>query len=75
MHLGEEAKDEPPDWAAKLTARMERNFARIDQRMPREIEKTIHMANSGRIYVEQLHLHPVMIGLTFTVSYLAIMWA
>jgi hypothetical protein len=55
-----------PDWLSKLTDSMVRQFARLDRHAPREIEKQIHNANSGRIYFEQLHLHPVRIGLTFT---------
>lgn len=45
---------------------MEQSFAKADRRTPRDLEKMIHMANSGRIYFEQLHLHPVRLGLTFT---------
>ena len=54
------------DWVSKLAERMELDFSRPDNRAPKEIEKMIHLANSGRIYFEQLHLHPVRIGLTFT---------
>jgi hypothetical protein len=57
---------EPRDWVSKLTAGMGRKFAQPDRHAPRDIEKTIHTANSGRIYFEQLHLHPVRLGLTFT---------
>ena len=57
---------EPPDWVSKLTSSMGRNFATPDRQAPRIIERTIHNANSGRIYFEQLHLHPVRLGLTFT---------
>jgi hypothetical protein len=49
-----------------LTGSMGRKFAKPDRDAPREIEKMIHTANSGRIYFEQLHLHPVRLGLTFT---------
>jgi hypothetical protein len=45
---------------------MGRKFAKPDRRAPRDIEKVIHTANSGRIYFEQLHLHPVRFSLTFT---------
>lgn len=41
-------------------------YSEPDRRAPRDIEKMIHFANSGRIYFEQLHLHPVRIALTFT---------
>lgn len=66
MILREEASEESPDWVGSLTSKMERSFARADRRTPRDLEKMIHMANSGRIYFEQLHLHPVRLGLTFT---------
>lgn len=45
---------------------MGRKFTKPDRDEPKEIEKLIHTANSGRIYFEQLHLHPVKLGLTFT---------
>jgi len=51
---------------SKLTMNMEHSFAKTDRRTPQDLEKIIHTANSGRIYVEQLHLHPVRLGLTFT---------
>jgi hypothetical protein len=62
----ESENEEPPDWVSKLTESMCRDFASPDRQAPREIERTIHNANSGRIYFEQLHLHPVRLGLTFT---------
>lgn len=63
----DEGSDEAhPDWLAMLTSSMGRHFATPDRRAPREIEKMIHTANSGRIYFEQLHLHPVRLSLTFT---------
>lgn len=62
----EEQTEEAPDWVVYLTTSMDRKFSRPDRRAPRDIEKTIHTANTGRIYFEQLHLHPVRIGLTFT---------
>lgn len=67
MNLREDiVQDEPPNWVSKLTTNMERSFAKTDRRTPRDLEKIIHTANSGRIYVEQLHLHPVRLQLTFT---------
>ena len=62
----DEQSEEPPDWLSKLTESMSREFAMVDRNAPREIEKMIHTANSGRIYFEQLHLHPVRLSLTFT---------
>jgi len=32
----------------------------------KDIEKNVHTANSGRIYLEKLHLHPIRLSLTFT---------
>ena len=58
--------EEPPNWVSKLTTNMERSFAKSNRRTPRDLEKFIHTANSGRIYFEQLHLHPVRLELTFT---------
>jgi len=63
----DDAKDHSgPDWVSEVTVSMGRKFAKPDRDAPREIEKMIHTANSGRIYFEQLHLHPVRLGLTFT---------
>ena len=62
----EEEAIEATDWLSKMTANMGTKFALPERDAPREIEKTIHEANTGRIYFEQLHLHPVRIGLTFT---------
>jgi hypothetical protein len=45
---------------------MANKFAKPDRRAPRDIEQMIYSANSGRIYFEQLHLHPVRVSLTFT---------
>lgn len=66
LMLREESIDDSPDWVIGLTSKMANNFARADRRKPRDLEAKIHMANSGRIYLEQLHLHPVRLGLTFT---------
>jgi hypothetical protein len=62
----EAVSDEAPDFVTNLTVSMGRKFAKPDRSAPREIEKTIHTANSGRIYFEQLHLHPVRLAFTFT---------
>jgi hypothetical protein len=45
---------------------MSEKFSNPDRRAPREVEQMILTANSGRIYFEQLHLHPVRVTLTFT---------
>ena len=61
-----EEHDKPPDWVSNLTMSMGKKFAKPDRRAPRGIEKMIHTANSGRIYFEQLQLHPVRLAFTFT---------
>lgn len=58
--------EKPLDWLSKLTYNMQNHFGSPDLRASRDIEKMIHTANSGRIYFEQLHLHPVRFSLTFT---------
>lgn len=62
----EEVFEESPNWVATLTAKMARKFSRANRRSPIDLENTSLSANSGRIYFEQLHLHPVRLGLTFT---------
>jgi hypothetical protein len=64
--LKEETREESPDWIVTLTTTMARCFANANRRNPRDLEKMTLTANSGRIYFEQLHLHPVRLGLTFT---------
>ena len=61
-----ENRVEEADWVAKLTQESEALFSKPDRRSPKDIETMVHLANSGRIYFERLHLHPVRIGLTFT---------
>jgi hypothetical protein len=58
--------EEIPDFVSDLTIGMAMKFARPDRRAPRDVEMMVQFANSGRIYFEQLHLHPVRIALTFT---------
>ena len=59
-------REKPLDWLEKLSCSMKDTFGGLNVRPSREIEKLILTANSGRIYFEQLHLHPVRISLTFT---------
>lgn len=54
------------DWIQKVTMDMAKFLKWSDQRATREIEAAVQTANSGRIYFEQLHLHPVRLSLTFT---------
>jgi hypothetical protein len=58
--------DETPDFVSDLTIWMAMMHARPDRRPPQGIEIMVQTANSGRIYFEQLQLHPVRIALTFT---------
>lgn len=66
MIFREMEKEKPPDWVAKLTSNMQNSFGGPDQHAHRTIEKMVLTANSGRIYFEQLYLHPVRLSLTFT---------
>lgn len=63
----EEQKHEiPQQWVTTMTSRMASKYAKPNRRAPRDIEKMALSANSGRIYFEQLHLHPIRLSLTFT---------
>jgi hypothetical protein len=62
----EEDFNEPKAWIEKLTTEMEVLTKSQIQVAPVDIQSTIHSANSGRIYFEQLHLHPVRLTFTFT---------
>ena len=62
--------EESPNWVVTLTEKMARNFSKVSRRSPIDLENTSLSANSGRIYFEQLHLHPVRLGLTFTQEWL-----
>lgn len=64
--------EEIPDFVSDLTLGMAMKYARPDRRAPRDIEQMVQTANSGRIYFEQLHLHPVRIALTFTQEWLGL---
>ena len=58
--------DEAPDFVSELTTEMVTKYSRSDRYGPVDLDLIKHSANSGRIYFEQLHLHPVRIALTFT---------
>ena len=64
----EEHNDE--NWISTLTSKMSSKYSRPNRRAPRDIEKLIHSANSGRIYVEVAILHPIRLSLTFTQEWL-----
>lgn len=54
------------DFADDMTIEMAMLHAHLDKRAPGDFEMMSQSANSGRIYFEQLHLHPIRISLTFT---------
>jgi len=62
----EEDYKEPSEWVAKVIREMEGVSTSKNQAGPEMIKSTIRSANSGRIYFEQLHLHPVRLSFTFT---------
>lgn len=66
------SSEEFHDFVSDLTIGMAMKYARPDRRAPRDIEMMVQSANSGRIYFEQLHLHPVRIALTFTQEWAAL---
>ena len=45
---------------------MKQSLFKFDREAPKELERAMDKANVGRIYFEQLHLHPVRLNLTFT---------
>lgn len=58
----EEQSDE--NCISSLTSKMKTSHSRPNKL--RDIEKIVHTSNSGRIYLEKLHLHPIRLSLTFT---------
>eukprot|EP00934_Nitzschia_sp_Nitz4_P006272 Nitzschia sp. Nitz4//scaffold62_size106224//52646//63438//NITZ4_004359-RA/size106224-processed-gene-0.169-mRNA-1//-1//CDS//3329555865//6262//frame0 len=62
----DDASEDVPEFVTDLTVNMAMKYSRPDRRAPRDIEMMVQSANSGRVYLEQLHLHPVKIALTFT---------
>ena len=62
----EARSDNPQKWITDVTEKMARKYAKPDRRAPRDFEQSVHTANSGRIYLEQLHLHPIRLSLTFS---------
>jgi len=55
-------------WITSLTTDMAdaSKYTRLNDTASAKIDKKMYLANSGRIYFEQLHLHPLRISLTFT---------
>ena len=54
------------DWIAALTSKLSARYSRVSVKASHEIEKMAYTANTGRIYLEHLHIHPVRFFLTFT---------
>ena len=67
--LGEVQEDQhqdPTDWIIDVTKRMSQVYKRGFDCTSADVDAIASAANWGRIYIEQIHLHPVRIGLTFT---------
>ena len=58
--------DETPDFVSDLTDSMLTHSQSDQFCAPPDLESMIYSPNSGRIYLEQLHLHPIRIALTFS---------
>lgn len=54
------------DWIAALTTKLSARYSRISVKASHEVEKMAYTANTGRIYLEHLHIHPVRFFLTYT---------
>uniref|UniRef100_A0A7S1BUD7 Vacuolar protein sorting-associated protein 13 VPS13 adaptor binding domain-containing protein n=1 Tax=Corethron hystrix TaxID=216773 RepID=A0A7S1BUD7_9STRA len=61
-----EAVHEPQKWINSLTSRMSRKYGKHNRKALRDVEKLADTANSGRIYFEELHLHPLRLSFTFS---------
>jgi Vacuolar-sorting-associated 13 protein C-terminal/SHR-binding domain of vacuolar-sorting associated protein 13 len=67
--LGETQEDQhqdPKAWITDVTQKMEVFHQRGIESTSADVDAIASTANRSRIYIEQLHLHPVRIGLTFT---------
>jgi hypothetical protein len=62
----EEHNQDPRAWISDVTGRMARVFRTDNDRTSVDVNTAFSTANWGRIYIEQLHLHPIKLGLTFT---------
>lgn len=62
----EEHNQDPRDWIGDITGTMSRVFKTGNDSASADVDTIISTTNLGRIYIEQLHLHPVRLGLTFT---------
>ena len=72
LHPIRKARDERKDinnWSSTLTDKMKSRYSNHPSRLPRaarDAEKMIQSANTGRVNIEQLQLHPLRLSLTFT---------
>jgi hypothetical protein len=66
LHPLRKARDECHDanWSTSLTSKM--RLHSNPSRLPRMPNVNVNDANTGRIYLEELHLHPIQLYLTFT---------
>jgi hypothetical protein len=53
-------------WTVALTSKLSARYSRVRVKASHEIEKMAYTANTGRIYLEHLHIHPTRFYLTFT---------
>lgn len=54
------------DWIVALTTKLSARYSRVSVKASHEVEKMAYTANTGRIYLEHLHIHPVRFFLTYT---------
>lgn len=68
LHPLRKARDEKLDvnWTSSLTSKMRARYSEPSRRLQVQREVNVQGANSGRIYLEELHLHPLRFYLTFT---------
>lgn len=53
-------------WIVALTSKLSARYSRVRVKASHEIERMAYTANTGRIYLEHLHIHPIRFFLTFT---------
>ena len=68
LHPFHRSKEERIDknWIAALTKKLSTRYSRVRVKASHEIEKMAYTANTGRLYIEHLHIHPIRFYLTFT---------
>jgi len=53
-------------WTVALTSKLSARYSHVRVKASQEIEKMAYTANTGRIYLEHLHIHPTRFYLTFS---------